>query len=61
MINGINIRTAQYYIKKDNDDQEKRLPIRRIKPAVGRKGKLTEEHSRFLVEYIDEHPACCTL
>jgi hypothetical protein len=54
---GINIRTAQRYIKKYNDDDEKRLPIRCNKPAAGRKGKLSVEHSRFLVKYIDEHPA----
>lgn len=57
LITGINIRTAQHYIKKYNDDEEKRLPIRCSKPAAGRKGKLTEEHSRFLVEYIDERAA----
>jgi transposase len=57
LISGINIRTAQHYIKKYNDDEEKRLPIRCSKPTAGRTGKLTEEHSRFLVEYIDEHPA----
>ena len=33
------------------------MPIRCSKPAARHKGKLTEEHSRFLVEYIDEHPA----
>ena len=57
LITGVKIRTTQHYIKKYNDDEEKRLPIRCSKPAAGRKGKLTEEHSRFLMEYIDEYPA----
>ena len=57
LITGVKIRTTQHYIKKYNDDEEKRLPIRCSKPAARRKGKLTEEHSRFLVEYIDEYPA----
>ena len=46
LITGVKIRTTQHYIKKYNDDEEKRLPIRCSKPAAGRKGKLTEEHSR---------------
>jgi transposase len=53
----INIRTAQRYVKKYNDDEEKRLPVRCSKPTAGCIGKLTEEHSKFLVEYVDEHPA----
>ena len=57
LITGINIRTAQHYVKKYNDDEEKRLPIRCSKPIAGRTGKLTEERSKFLVEYVDEHPA----
>ena len=40
-----------------NDDEEKRLPVRYSKPTVGRTGKLTAEHSKFLVENIEEHPA----
>jgi hypothetical protein len=31
---GINIRTAQHYIKKYNVDEEKSLPIRCSKPAA---------------------------
>jgi transposase len=48
LITGINIRTAQHYVKKYNDDENKCLPIRCSKPAAGRKGKLTEGHSKFL-------------
>jgi hypothetical protein len=48
---------ATRHINKYNDDEEKRLPIRCSKPAAARRGKLTEEHSRFLVEYVDEYPA----
>ena len=36
--------------------KRKCLPIRCSKPVAGRKGKLTEEHSKFLVEYTGEHP-----
>jgi transposase len=36
LINDINIRTAQHYIKKYNDDEEKRLPSIHRKPRVGR-------------------------
>jgi transposase len=50
LITGIDSRTAQHYIKKYNDDEEKRLPIRCSKPAAERQGRLTEGHSRFLVE-----------
>ncbi|OZJ01575.1 hypothetical protein BZG36_05605 [Bifiguratus adelaidae] len=56
LITGINIRTAQHYIKKYNDDEEKRLPSIHRKPRVGRRGKLTEAHSQFLIEYIDKNP-----
>ena len=36
LITGINIRTAQHYVKKYNDDEQKRLPIRCSKPAAGK-------------------------
>ena len=55
---GINIRTAQHYIKKYHDDEEKCLPVGGSKKfSAGRTNKLAEEHSKFLVEYIDERPA----
>ena len=56
LLTGINIRTAQHYIKKYNDDEERRLPLSGRKPGAGRKAKLTECHSQFLTGYVDEHP-----
>jgi hypothetical protein len=47
---GINVRTAQHYIKKYNDDEERRLPVSVGKPGNGRK-------SQFLMEYVDKYPA----
>jgi hypothetical protein len=35
LLTGINVRTAQQYIKKYNDDEEKRLPVRCSKPTAG--------------------------
>jgi transposase len=57
LLTGINIRTAQHYIRKYNDDEERRLPVSGRKPGAGRKAKLTECHSQFLMGYLDEHPA----
>ena len=57
LLTGINIRTAQHYIRKYNDDEERRLPVSGKKPGAGRKAKLTECHSQFLIGYVDEHPA----
>src|SRR6202035_1836636 len=56
LLTEINIRTAQHYIKKYNNDEERRLPVSGRKLGTGRKAKLTEAHSRFLVQYVDEHP-----
>ena len=56
LLTGINIRTAQNYIKGYNDDEERRLPINGRKLGAGRKTKLTEVHSQFLIGYVDEHP-----
>ena len=56
LLTGINIRTAQHYIKKYNDDDERRLPISGRKSGTGRKAKLTDPHSQFLIHYVDEHP-----
>ena len=57
ILTGINIRTAKHYIRKYNDDEERRLPISGRKPGDGRKAKLTECHSQFLIGYVDGHPA----
>ena len=54
LVTGINIRTAQHYIKKYNDDEESRLPVTVRKLGTGRKARLTEAHSRFLIEYVDK-------
>ena len=57
LMTGINIRTAQHYIKKYNDDEERRLPVTVRKLGAGRKARLTEAHSQFLIEYVDKYPA----
>ena len=56
LITGINIRTAQHYVKRYNEDEERRLPVCHRKPRIGAKGKLTEAHTQFLLDYIDKHP-----
>ena len=56
LLTGINIRTAQHYIKRYNNDGERRLPVSGRKLGTGRQAKLTEAHSRFLVDYVDEQP-----
>src|SRR3984893_15284100 len=56
LITGINVRTAQHYLKRYNDDEERRLSVCRKKPRIGAKGKLTEAHTQFLIDYIDKHP-----
>jgi transposase len=61
LLTGINIRTAQHYIKKYNDDEERRLPLSGRKPGAGRKAKLTGCHSQFLIDYVDEHPTAVLL
>jgi hypothetical protein len=37
LLTEVNIRTAHHYIKKYNDDEERRLPIRDTKPGNGHK------------------------
>ena len=56
LLTGLNIRTAQHCIKKYNEDEERRLPVSGRKLGAGRKPKLTEVHSQFLIGYVDEHP-----
>jgi transposase len=54
----INIRTSQNCIKKYHDDEEKCLPVGGSqKFSADRTNKVAEEHSKFLVKYIDERPA----
>jgi transposase len=61
LLTGINVRTAQHYIKTYNDDDERRLPVSGRKPGAGRKPKLTDDHSQFLISYADEHPTAILL
>ncbi|KAG0944558.1 hypothetical protein G6F57_002252 [Rhizopus arrhizus] len=52
---GINVRTAQNYVKTYNNDPERRLPGSYSKPRGRPRDKLTEEHSKFLVDYIEKN------
>jgi hypothetical protein len=56
LITGINVRTAQHYVKKYNEDEERRLRCRHRKTKVGNDGKLTAALSPFLIDYIDKDP-----
>ena len=40
-----------------NDDEERRLPVSVRKLGAGRKARLTEAHSQFLIEYVNQYPA----
>lgn len=55
LITGINVRTAQHYIKSYNKDEERRLPGVQRKPRIRCYGKLTEAQSQFLVDYVDRN------
>jgi hypothetical protein len=57
LLTWINIRTAQQYIRKYHDDEERRLPRSGRKTGAVSKAKLTECHSQFLIGYVDEHSA----
>jgi len=46
-LTGINVKTAQHYIKTYNG--ERRLPVSGRKPGPGRKPKLTDANSQFLI------------
>ncbi|KAI8380696.1 hypothetical protein BD560DRAFT_487341 [Blakeslea trispora] len=52
---GIDVRTAQNYVKTYNNDPERRLPGSYSKPRGRPRNKLTEEHSKFLVDYIEKN------
>jgi hypothetical protein len=56
LITGINVRTAQHYVKKYNADEERRLPCRHRKTNVGNDDKPTAALSPFLIDYIDKYP-----
>lgn len=54
---GMNVRTAQHDIKKYNDDEERCLPVSLRKLGTGRKARLTEGGSQFLIQYVDNYTA----
>ncbi|KAI9280495.1 hypothetical protein BY458DRAFT_487476 [Sporodiniella umbellata] len=49
------VRTAQTCVKTYNNDPERQLPGFYSKPCGRPRNKLTEEHSRFLVDYIEKN------
>ncbi|KAJ1991958.1 hypothetical protein EDC05_003112 [Coemansia umbellata] len=53
---GINVRTAQNYVKTYRDDEQKRLPGIERKPRKGCLGKLNETHTRFLTQLVNQKP-----
>ncbi|KAG1452568.1 hypothetical protein G6F46_012474 [Rhizopus delemar] len=55
LVTGINIRTAQSYVKTYNNDPQKRLPGSHNKPRGRPCSNLTEEHSKFLVDYAKKN------
>ena len=56
LITGINVRTAQHYVKKYNDDEERGLLCRYRKTKVRNGDKLTAAPSPFLIHYSDKYP-----
>ena len=55
LITGFNTGTAQYYVKKYNDDEERRLLTCHKEPMMEHSGKLTEAQTRFLIDFIDKY------
>ncbi|PHZ11630.1 uncharacterized protein RHIMIDRAFT_297506 [Rhizopus microsporus ATCC 52813] len=55
LVTGINIRTAQDYVKTYNNDSQKRLPGTYNKPCGRSCSKLTKEHSKFFVDYVKKN------
>jgi transposase len=55
LVAGINIRTAQNYVKTYNIDPQKRLPGSYNKSRGRPCSNLTEEHSKFLVDYVKKN------
>lgn len=56
LLTGINVRTAQNYIKTYNNDIQRRLPGTYNKPRGRPRSKLTDEHSKFLLDHIEKNP-----
>ncbi|CEG76770.1 hypothetical protein RMATCC62417_11625 [Rhizopus microsporus] len=57
LVIGINIRTTQNYVKTYNNDPQKQLSGPYNKPRGRPCSKLTEEHSKFLVDYVKKNTA----
>ncbi|KAG1468826.1 hypothetical protein G6F56_003614 [Rhizopus delemar] len=55
LVTGINIRTAQNYVRVYNNDPQKRLPGSYNKPRGRPCSKLTEEHFKCLVDYVKKN------
>jgi hypothetical protein len=56
LITGINVRTDQHDVRRNNDDEKQRLPCRHGKTNVSNGGKLTAALSPFLIHYIEKDP-----
>lgn len=50
LMTGIDFRTDEHYIRKCNENKESRLPFNAKKVISGRKLKLTEVQSQFLMD-----------
>ncbi|KAI9505174.1 hypothetical protein BX070DRAFT_233326 [Coemansia spiralis] len=61
LITGINGRTAQNYVKAHRDDEQKHLSRIKRKPHKGYPGKLSEVHTRFLTQFVNQTPAAVLL
>jgi transposase len=55
LLTGINVRTAQHYLKMYNSDAERRLPGTYNKPRRRPPSKLNESHSEFLTKFIENN------
>lgn len=60
LLTEINVCTTQNYVKSCNNDVEKRPPGTYNKPRRRLRRKLTDGHSKFLLEYIKKKSYCCT-
>lgn len=49
-------RTAQRKWKQYDEDEEKKLPTKKVPVRRGPKPKLTQEHTDFLISHLEENP-----
>ncbi|PHZ08446.1 uncharacterized protein RHIMIDRAFT_301831 [Rhizopus microsporus ATCC 52813] len=56
LVTGINVCTAQNYIKTYNNDIQRRLPGTYDKPRERPHSELTNEYSKFLLDHIEKNP-----